>query len=154
MARFTPFIDTWLAEHDFWLDSEAQLLEAPVPEDADWTPTPEDSDSVRPRREPSHREPRPERTARPAPLTPAPLVPVGPGETGSPPARPPVSLLARTDFQCAWIEGEAEDGAALCCGAPVMRRGLSWCEPHARRVIRPAAWHAYARTGSSADSDT
>ncbi|GLK85970.1 hypothetical protein [Ancylobacter defluvii] len=153
MARFTPFIDTWLAGHDFWLDSEAQLLEAPLPEDADWAQPPEDSDSVRRRCEPGHRKPRPARAAAPAPHTTAPLVPVRPGETGSPPAHTPVSLLARTDFQCAWIEGEAEDGFALCCGAPVMRHGLSWCEPHARRVIRPAAWDAYARTGSPADSD-
>lgn len=154
MARFTPFLDTWLARHDHWLDSEAQFLESPLPEGTDWAAPPEESDGGGRQREPGQGEPRPVRAAKPAAPTPASLAPVGPNEAGHPPLHPPVSLLARTDFQCAWIEGETEHGAALCCGAPVMRRGRSWCEPHARRVIRPAAWHAYARTGSAAESDS
>ncbi|MBS7542993.1 hypothetical protein [Ancylobacter oerskovii] len=64
----------------------------------------------------------------------------------------PVSILARTPLQCAWIEGEGTDGFAQCCGARVMRHGLSWCEPHARRVILPSAWHLYVGAAERGDA--
>ncbi len=55
-----------------------------------------------------------------------------------------VTILARAPWQCSWIAGTGEDGLALCCGHRVMRPGTSWCEPHARIVIRPAAWEHFA----------
>lgn len=36
--------------------------------------------------------------------------------------------------QCLWVYGTSE---MRCCGRPATP-GLSWCEPHARRVLRPA----------------
>lgn len=55
----------------------------------------------------------------------------------------PVSILDSTAFQSAWVDGRDVRGIPLCCGRAVMRFGVSWCEPHARRVIRPAAWVAF-----------
>lgn len=40
-----------------------------------------------------------------------------------------VTLLARTEHQCAWIEGEPAGPKTICCGAP-KRLGVSYCAAH------------------------
>ncbi|MCB4767965.1 GcrA family cell cycle regulator [Ancylobacter sp. Lp-2] len=147
MARYTPPLDLWLAEQERRQASDAYFGAAEL-EDPGWPPAPPKTTSGRRRAGPSR--PLPERPAGPETLVPALPPPEAAPDRPSPSGagadhRPTVSILAREDFQCAWIAGDGEDGFALCCGAPVMRAGLSWCEPHARRVIRPSHWDIYAR---------
>lgn len=72
------------------------------------------------------------------------VAPLTTAET-APSASPALHFIDRTMFQCAWINGHGEDGLATCCGAAVIRPGVSWCRGHARRVIRPEAWAQFAR---------
>ncbi|GAB4068364.1 hypothetical protein KHC28_15625 [Ancylobacter sonchi] len=162
MTRYTPILDNWLAELDRGHISGAIFDAMPV-EDHGWKPAPPRMTTGRQPRPPAHRAGPTELPAGPATLVPA-LPPPAEPQPPAPPAQdqaaqdqapptPAVPLLARTDFQCAWIVGGGADGFVLCCGAPVMRHGQSWCEPHARRVIRPASWNAYARAGQPESAD-